>query len=133
MKFFKVLDKFKFLICIVVGVAIGLIFKEDAEVLKPFGTLFVNLILVSIVPLIFFSITGNIAKLEKNQKLFKILSVSMIVTVITLLITGVFTTIAAFIYSPYGGEVMTFETSTIEEVNILDKIVAMLRDRKSVV
>ena len=126
MKVLKVLDKFKFLICIVLGITIGLIFKEDAQVLKPFGTLFVNLILVSIVPLIFFSITGNIAKLEKNKKLFKILFVSMLVMIVTLLITGVLTTIASFIYSPYGGEVMDFETSTIEDINILDKIVSML-------
>ena len=41
------------LISIIIGTIIGLIFKEDAIILKPFGDLFINALFMIIVPLIF--------------------------------------------------------------------------------
>ena len=65
-KVLEILKKFKFLICIIVGVAIGLIFKEKATSLRPIGTLFVNFIFVIIVPLVFLSVTLSIAKINNG-------------------------------------------------------------------
>ena len=40
------------LVAIIVGAIIGIVFKEKATVLSPFGDIFLNLLLVIIVPLI---------------------------------------------------------------------------------
>lgn len=40
---------------VIIGVICGLVFKEKAQVVKPLGDLFLNLLLVIIVPLIFFT------------------------------------------------------------------------------
>lgn len=44
---------FFLLVGIILGGVIGVIFKEKASVLAPFGNLFINMLLVIIVPLIF--------------------------------------------------------------------------------
>lgn len=58
---------------IIIGVIVGLIFGSDAEVLKPFGDIFLNLLLVIIVPLIFCTITTAITKMESPKRLKKII------------------------------------------------------------
>lgn len=47
---------------------IGIIFQEKAAVLKPLGDLFLNLLLVIIVPLIFLTITTSITKMKTAKK-----------------------------------------------------------------
>ena len=62
------------LVAIVVGSLIGIIFQEKATILRPFGDLFLNLLLVIIVPLIFLTITTAIAKMKQPKRLGKILT-----------------------------------------------------------
>lgn len=47
------------LLGMIIGTIVGLIFKEKASVLSPFGDIFINLLLVSIVSLIFLTITTD--------------------------------------------------------------------------
>ena len=58
---------------VIIGVICGLVFKEKAQVVKPLGDLFLNLLLVIIVPLIFFTITSSISKMNEKKRLSKIL------------------------------------------------------------
>ena len=55
----KVLKSYKktivLLVMVILGVICGLIFKEKMNIIKPLGDLFLNLLLVSIVPLLFFT------------------------------------------------------------------------------
>jgi len=122
----KLFQKFKFLFCIIIGIIIGLIFKEKAVILKPFGTLFVNMIFVIVVPLVFLSVTSSISKIEDNIKLKNILLKSFGVFFVTLFITGIFTVICSMIYSPYGSIEIILESIELEEINLADKIVSML-------
>ena len=75
----KVLKNYKSTIvllgAVVIGAICGLIFKEKAEIVKPLGDLFLNLLLVIIVPLIFFTITSSISKINQPKRLGKILKV----------------------------------------------------------
>ena len=41
------------IMAVIIGTFIGLIFKEKASVLSPLGDIFINMILVVVVPLIF--------------------------------------------------------------------------------
>ena len=52
------------LVAIIVGAIIGIIFQEKATVLSPFGDIFLNLLLVIVVPLIFLTSTTSIAKMK---------------------------------------------------------------------
>lgn len=75
------------LVAIIVGAIVGIIFQEKATILSPLGDLFLNLLLVTIVPLIFLTITTSIAKMKQPKRLGKI--------VITIIGVFVFTSIIA--------------------------------------
>ena len=60
---------------IIVGAIVGIIFQEKAAVLSPLGDIFLNLLLVIIVPLIFFNITTAITKMENPKRMGKIIGV----------------------------------------------------------
>ncbi|WP_104399583.1 dicarboxylate/amino acid:cation symporter [Vibrio penaeicida] len=56
----------------VAGVAVGAIFGPSAEVLKPIGTLFINLIKMLIVPLVFCSLIVGITSMKDTKKMGRI-------------------------------------------------------------
>ena len=71
------------ILAVIIGTIIGLIFKEKASILSPLGDMFINMLLVVVVPLIFLSITVSISKIKSAKRLGKI----MITTIITFVIT----------------------------------------------
>ena len=52
-------------LAMIIGAICGLIFKEDASLVKPLGDLFLNLLFIVIVPLIFFTVTTAVAKTKQ--------------------------------------------------------------------
>ena len=72
---------------LIIGTIVGLIFKEKATVLEPLGTLFINMLLVVVVPLIFLSITTSIGKIDKPKRVGKILRSIIIAFVFTSLVS----------------------------------------------
>lgn len=74
------------LIGIVVGAIVGIVFKEKATVLSPLGDIFLNLLLVIIVPLIFLNVTTAISKMKQPKRIGKIIGAILIVFLITSLI-----------------------------------------------
>lgn len=80
------------LAAIIVGAIIGIIFQEKAAILKPLGDIFLNLLLVIIVPLIFLTITTSITKMKTPKRLGKIMA-----TIIgTFLITSIIAVLIGF-------------------------------------
>ena len=77
------------LVAIIVGAIVGIIFQEKATILSPLGDLFLNLLLVIIVPLIFLTITTSIAKMKQPKRIGKIM--------ITIICVFIFTSIIAVI------------------------------------
>ena len=75
------------LVAIIVGAIVGILFQEKATILSPLGDIFLNLLLVIIVPLIFLTITTSIAKMKTPKRLGKI--------VVTIIGVFVFTSIVA--------------------------------------
>lgn len=51
------------------GIVIGLAFGERATILKPLGSIFLNMIKMIVVPMVFFSITAGVASLGDLKKL----------------------------------------------------------------
>ena len=72
---------------IIFGTIIGLIFKEKASIVKPFGDLFINLLLVIVVPLIFLTLSTSIGKMKQPKRIGKILTTVFIIFIITSLIS----------------------------------------------
>ena len=75
------------LVAIIVGAIVGIVFKEKATIVKPLGDLFLNLLLVVVVPLIFLTITTSVSKMKTPKRLGKI--------IITIIGVFVFTSIVA--------------------------------------
>ena len=62
----------KIVIGMILGITVGLIFGEDAAVLKPIGSFFVNTIKMLIVPLVFCSIIVGITSMQDTNKMGRI-------------------------------------------------------------
>ncbi|MDJ1407359.1 MAG: dicarboxylate/amino acid:cation symporter [Candidatus Midichloria sp.] len=54
----------KVLIAMFSGIIVGAVFKEQAVILKPIGTLFINLIKMIVIPLIFFAVLYGVTSLN---------------------------------------------------------------------
>lgn len=111
-----------------IGLIIGLIFKEKAIYLSPLGDLFINLLSTIIVPLIFVTITLAIAKLKpgKTFKLLrKIITVFIMMTIISLVV-GIIACYSYRFVSPDNTITLTSDILSEEvHLNYLEKFVSM--------
>ena len=124
------------LVAIIVGAIVGIIFQEKATILSPFGDLFLNLLLVIIVPLIFLTITTSIAKMKSPKRLGKIMVTIVCVFLLTSIVAvliGFASTYFVKLVNPEDGnqiraalEETTEDDETDEDVSILDRTVSLL-------
>lgn len=121
------------LVAIIVGAVVGLIFKEKATVLKPLGDIFLNLLLVIIVPLIFLTITTSVAKMKEPKRLGKIVGTIILVFVITSVIAvlvGFLSTYFIKLVNPEDSAkiVEVFDEGAVEEeeLSIAERTVSLL-------
>ncbi len=70
------------------GSILGLLFGKQVEILKPLGDIFLNLLFTAIIPLLFFTISGSIASLEKTEKLGKLFITVLLVFLGTVVISS---------------------------------------------
>lgn len=135
----KLLSNYKstiiLLVAIIVGAIIGIIFQEKATILSPFGDIFLNLLLVIIVPLIFLTITTSIAKMKSPKRLGKIMVTTILVFVFTSIIAvlvGFASTYFIKLVEPEDGEQIkdsleeTTEGEDEEEIGIAERTVNLL-------
>lgn len=126
------------LVAIIVGSIIGIIFKEKATILSPLGDLFLNLLLVIIIPLIFLNITTAISKMKQPKRIGKIISSVLLVFVITSVIAvliGFASTYFIKLVNTEEGEKIkasleevttTEETDSEDDMTIADRTVKLL-------
>lgn len=133
----KILNNYKGTIiligAILIGVIVGLIFKNDAAVLKPFGDLFLNLLLVVIVPLIFTTITSAIIKMESPKRLKKVISRIFIVFAIVSVIAAVIGVASTYSFKLVDVkdtnkimDLLEDNGTETEELSILDRTVSLI-------
>lgn len=125
------------LAAIIVGAIVGIVFQEKAAVLSPFGDLFLNLLLVIIVPLIFLTITTSISKMKQPKRLGKIMitivGVFLFTSIIAVLV-GFVSTYFVKLVEPEDGEQIRSsleasvesEAEETEDLTILDRTVKLL-------
>ena len=114
------------LFSIIVGCIIGIIFGESAMNLKPFGTIFINMLFVIVVPLVFFTISSSISSIKSLKRLGKIFRVMFIVFIITGAISALFMLIGVKIFDPVGNITLTLVEGVKEKIDIGSKIVDMI-------
>ena len=116
---------------IIVGALAGVIFKEKAAIVSPLGDLFLNLLLITIVPLIFLSISSSLAKMKQPKRLGKVLT-SVVVVFIVTSVVAVLVGIVATKYVPLIKKadtakiLETLDTTVVEEdveLNLLERTV----------
>lgn len=118
------------LVAIIIGAIIGIVFKEKAAVLSPFGDIFLNLMFVIIIPLIFLSITTSITKMKQPKRLGKIMLTIIAVFVITSLVAvfvGVATTYSFKLVSPDDGNLIKNSLESSEEASSDDEDISILQ------
>ena len=120
------------LTAIIIGGILGAVFKEKITFLKPFGDLFLNLLLMIIVPLIFLTLSTSIGKMKEPKRIGKILLTTIIIFIITSLVSvliGIFSTRNIKLVDTKNGEYIkeslevTEESENIESTNYLEKTV----------
>ena len=102
---------------VVVGAIIGLIFGERATVIKPFGTLFINMMFTLVVPLVFFSISSAVAGMSSAARLGKIMGTMLGVFAVTGVIASIVMVAALGLFNATEGvQVEMQEPENVEEV-----------------
>ena len=124
---------FIMILAIILGGLIGLLWGEGASILKPFGDLFLNMLLIVVVPLIFLTITSSIYKMKQPKRIGKILSMTFIIFLVTsvvALLIGIASTYSFKLVNSSDGEMIleglvidNEEVNTDNELNLLDKTV----------
>ena len=123
----KILKNYKSLIillsAIIIGGILGIIFKEKITFLKPFGDLFLNLLLMIIVPLIFLTLTTSIGKMKEPKRIGKILLTTIVIFIITSLISvsiGILSTSNIKLVNSKNGEYIKESLKQEEEISQLE-------------
>ena len=112
------------IISIILGSLLGIIYKKDAIVFKPFGDVFLNLLFTTIVPLVFFSISSAVASMTNIHRLGKIISAMILVFVVTGLIASIIMVIGVVLYPPAVGVKIALGTGVNpEQLKATDQIV----------
>ncbi len=125
------------LVAIIVGAIVGIVFQEKATILSPLGDIFLNLLLVIIVPLIFLTITTSIARMKQPKRLGKIMATIIgvfIVTSIIAVLIGFLSTYWVKLVEPKDGETIKASLEEVteeegeeeEDLTIADRTVELL-------
>ena len=117
---------------IIAGGIIGLIWGEGASALSPFGDLFLNMLLIVVVPLIFLTITSSIYKMKHPKRIGKILITTFFVffmTSVVAVLIGIASTYSFKLVDTNNGQqikeslILNDENTDNTELNVLDRTV----------
>ena len=117
---------------IIIGGLVGVLWGDGAKVLSPFGDIFLNMLLIVVVPLIFLTISSSIYKMKQPKRIGKILVSTFVVFLVTSIVAvliGMMATYSFRLVSSDDGElikegmILEEDSNSIEELNILDRTV----------
>lgn len=116
------------LLCsIIIGSLLGVILGKKAEVLKPFGDIFLNAMFTIVVPLVFITISSAVASIVSLQRLGKILTYMIIVFVATGIIASVIMIITVSAFPPaLGVKIELPQAEELKPLNTAEQIVSAI-------
>lgn len=111
------------------GIVIGLVFGEKATIVKPLGTIFLNMIKMIVVPMVFFFITAGVASLGDLKKLRNIgVKVVGLYALTSALCVGLGLIMANIINPGKGFDLTALSQSTDYEAQAMPSIIDTLID-----
>lgn len=126
--FKKALKSYRFpfvlLLSIIIGSIIGIVFGEKAEVIKPLGDIFLNLLYTIVVPLVFFTVASSIANMSNLKRLGKIMKYMVLVFLITSFIASLLMLSGVLLVNPVGDANIPLEVGdAVEKLSLGEQIV----------
>lgn len=119
----------KISICLVIGIALGLILGEKVVFIKPVGDIFIRLLKMLIVPLTFFTLVAGITKMENIRSLRSVGGTTLLYYAITSMTAVIIGIIFALIIRPGKNAIGLLAddvTAKAAEFNFLDNIVTWI-------
>jgi len=118
-------------VCIVIGIALGLVMGEKATVLSPIGEVFLRLLKMLIVPLTFFTLVSGVTKMEDIKSLKTVGGRIILFYGASSLLAAAVGMIIAIIIKP-GKEVIGLlaqdQVIQVTEYNFIDNMVSWIPD-----
>lgn len=115
------------LLSVVAGVVAGLLLRDRAGSLKPYGDVFLNLLFTAVVPLVFFSIGSAVAGMTNPKRLGRIFGTMLAVFVATGVIASLLMIGAVVLYPPAQGlEIELVAPGEARHLDTAEQIVAAL-------
>lgn len=114
----------KILIGMVLGVITGIILGDSTEMIRPIGTLFINIIRMLIVPLVFCSLIVGITSMKDASKMSRVGIKSIVIYLLTTAVAISIGLALATIFQPGGS--LNLSVSLINEVKPTTSIVDAL-------
>ncbi len=91
------------LAALIVGSALGLVFGERVQIIKPLGDIFLNLLFTVVVPLVFFSISSAVAGMSDTRRLGRILGIMILLFIMTGIISSLLMVAGVRAFHPAQG------------------------------
>jgi len=107
------------LLGISIGSLIGIFFPHFVDNLKPIGDIFLNLLFVSVIPLVFFAIASSVANIEGDSVLGRIIGMMSFVFVLGIVVAGVSTIFFLYLF-PVDAPLAVEQANNIMDTAIHD-------------
>jgi Na+/H+-dicarboxylate symporter len=88
---------------LIAGSVLGLILKDRAQLLKPLGDIFLNILFTVVVPLVFFSVASAVAGMRDARRLGSILGVMLLLFITTGIISSLLMVAGVYVFNPAQG------------------------------
>jgi len=82
----------------IVGGMTGVFFPQTVSYLKPVGDIFLNLLFVTVVPLVFFAIAVSVAAIEQKNRLGRVLAAMAFTFLAFIVLAALFTILMAWLF-----------------------------------
>ncbi len=118
----------KIFIGLCLGLIVGLLFKDVALMLKPLGTLFINLIKMLIVPLIFVTLVTGITSMEDLSKMRRIGIKTFCIYLVTTAIAVAIGLAFGVVFEPGSGVALSNTTAIVAKnaPPLIDTLLALI-------
>lgn len=110
---------------IAAGSLAGLVFGKKVEVLKPIGDIFLNLLFTAVIPLVFFAISSALANIKPSDKLSKMMWITSIVFLSTVLISAILTILAVRLFPVHESLVTVGFTEPVDKKPFADQLTGL--------
>lgn len=110
---------------IILGGIAGAVLGDKAQVVKPIGDLFLNLMFMLLVPLVFLSVVSGISGMQEMGRLGKILKSIMVAFLGTSIVIAILSLPVALIFNPAKGlDISSFQgvINSAESVNVGESV-----------